>query len=145
MNRSTRPRPLRLLASLIAVQLTGAACASSPGLAPCPSPNLGRVHVPASIELPKGDAAAGASLFETECAKCHEPQQAARSRLRAGYPRLDCADFLGSVSDAYLAHVIGEGGESVGLAATMQPFAGRLSASQMADLIAFIRQAERSN
>ncbi len=143
MNRSRRVRPLRFAPLVVPILLTGISCASSPDLAPCPAPSIERYRMPEGADLPMGNATAGAEIFEAECAKCHEPQLAARSRLRHSYPRLDCSQYLGSVSDAYLAHVIGQGGEAVGLDAVMQAFGNRLSAAQMADLIAFIRQTER--
>ena len=65
------------------------------------------------------------------------------SRVYRGYPRLDCADWLASVSDAYLATVILRGGEPFGLETVMKPFEEELSPQQVADAVAFVRGEHR--
>ena len=93
----------------------------------------------------QSDAANGGLLFAQECTKCHAPRVIERdSRLFRGYPRLDCSEYLAKVSDGYLHTVIEKGGEAVGLASAMKPFEGKLSADEIADLIAFIRSAEQT-
>ena len=83
----------------------------------------------------------GEALFETHCAGCHSAGTADRaSFVFRKYPRLDCDEYLSTTTDAYLFKVISQGGAAVGLDSTMRPFNGQLSQTEIADLIAFMRQ-----
>ncbi|MFT5696138.1 MAG: mono/diheme cytochrome c family protein [Myxococcota bacterium] len=110
-------------------------------VAPCPSGERPAVAENV-LSLTSGAVDHGAELFAQQCARCHSRLVMERgSRLFRGYPRLDCADYQGAVSDAYLDQVIRQGGESVGLSGTMKPFGELLSDDDVAALIAYLRSA----
>ena len=118
-------------------------CSGTPegGVAVCPaSPDPEVLAALPAEAAPAGDAARGAALFERECARCHSADLAARgSRLFRGYPRLDCAEYLGKAPPAYLFKAIAEGGAAIGRDDLMKPFAEILSSEEIADLVAFLR------
>lgn len=108
-------------------------------LAPCPSGERPAVAENAAT-VSVGNVERGAGLFVQQCARCHSRLAVERgSRLFRDYPRLDCADYQGAVSDAYLHKVIRQGGESVGLSGTMKPFGALLNDDDVAALIAYLR------
>ncbi|MBW2291690.1 MAG: cytochrome c [Deltaproteobacteria bacterium] len=118
------------------------ACAGSPDpglLASCPSGDRDSPE-PDPSRSARGDTVRGGVLFGQECNKCHSRLVIERgSRLFRGYPRLDCPDFLTGVSDSYLHRVISKGGKPVGLDSAMKPFEEKLSADEIADLVAYLR------
>ena len=117
-------------------------CAGSPEpgqLAPCPTGPRPSPEAEQN-QLGQASAARGAVLFVRECSRCHSRLVSERaSRLFRGYPRFDCPDYQVGVSDQYLHTVISKGGAAVGLDAAMKPFEEKLSADEIADLVAFLR------
>jgi mono/diheme cytochrome c family protein len=128
------PRRIVLAAAL------AAACASAPAAvrrAECPAP--GPRTASGAPRAPNGDARRGAVLFERECARCHASAAEQRAPdAPASAPRLDCPDWLGATSDAYLYDAINRGPGTWGHGA-LPPLGEQLAPSQIADLVAYLR------
>lgn len=140
-------RPTKLTKHALCILAVGTAllaCAGDPApgqLAACPTGPRAAIQ-PASDPPGTGDADRGATLFARECARCHSRLVEGRSsRLFYDYPRLDCGEFQGRVTDGYLRTVIARGGEAVGLESLMKPFEGKLDAGQIDDLVAYLRSS----
>lgn len=137
------PLPLRA-GSRLALLLLALNCAGAPdpqALAPCAPPADASVLAALSGNAgpPGGDAARGAEVFATTCARCHAPRLIDRdSRLFHGYPRLDCA-ITTEASPAYLELAIAGGGIAIQRNELMKPFADQLSSEQIADLVAYLQ------
>ncbi len=139
--RQRRRAAIALGSALAALALS---CASGPSSGPAPCPPAGPSQRPEQLIFPPGlvdgDAARGEALFAAQCARCHSHDVSDRgSRLFRAYPRLDCADWLAGVSDAYLFRIISEGGEAMGKQALMKPFSDQLSGQEISDLVAYLR------
>lgn len=78
----------------------------------------------------RGDAARGAALYTAGCKSCHGD---ASSRGEAVH--LANAQFLAQATDAFIRHAIVHGRPET----KMEPFAGKLTDSQIDDVVAFVR------
>jgi cytochrome c oxidase cbb3-type subunit III len=105
-----------------------------------------------SSEGAEGNASAGAALFADRCAGCHgRDGRGAGIRIRllalvrgSGSP-VDFTDarVMEDWPQERVALVIREGGESIRGSTLMPAYEGRLSADEIADLVAFIRSLRR--
>jgi mono/diheme cytochrome c family protein len=81
--------------------------------------------------------------YQSYCQKCHGEQgkgDGPGAAMLNPKPRdfADCANMQ-KRSDTELVKVIGEGGESIGMSADMQPWGGTLSEAEIQSLIKFVR------
>lgn len=107
---------------------------------PAPPPKPPAPEVP-SGNL-RGDAAAGARIYQQFCTTCHGAGGKGDGPAAPKDPKpADHTDakYMGSLSDQYLYKVISRGGASVGKSPLMAPWGGVLSAVQIRDLIAHLR------
>ncbi len=90
------------------------------------------------------DSAKGQEVYNTYCALCHGPTGLGDGVGAAALdpkPRdLSSAEILQGYSDEYLRKVISEGGVAVGKSAAMPPWGGVVSAQDIDNVIAHIRQ-----
>lgn len=77
-----------------------------------------------------GDTARGGELYQRECQSCH-----GTPRKSGSAPQLYNAEFLAAASPAFLQHAIRKGRPPT----KMPAFAAKLSAAQIADLIAWLQ------
>ncbi|MFQ5814501.1 MAG: c-type cytochrome [Anaerolineae bacterium] len=117
---------IKRLVAFIRSWETGAQAQPTP--APEATPEAAPTAVLPSVE---GDAARGAELFAANCAPCHGSE--GQGGAVAKEP-LNSAEFLGSQSNDDLRQTISDG---VGTA--MPGFGGRLTAQEIADVVAFFR------
>lgn len=131
-----------LLAFAMLALPSGCATGPAEGPAACPAPETS--PRPEQLIMPPGlvdgDPARGEALFTAWCTRCHSSDVADReSRMFRGYPRLDCGEWVATVSDVYLFRIISEGGEAFGKQAVMKPFSDELSPAEISDLVAYLR------
>ena len=116
----------------------------APAPAPEPAPT---VPAPAPTPAPpegdlRGDAAAGARLYQQFCSLCHGPGGKGDGPAAPKDPppadHTD-AEYMATLTDADLYQVIAHGGASVGKSALMAPWGGVLNDEQIRDLIAHLR------
>jgi mono/diheme cytochrome c family protein len=124
--------------------LLGLACASAPPAplrAECPAP--GRRAEPRSAVTTAGDAQRGAHAFERGCAGCHASAPEQRELgAPPNAPRLDCGEWLASVSDASLYDAINRGPGTYGHGG-LPPLGERLTPGEISDLVAYLRSLAR--
>jgi cytochrome c oxidase cbb3-type subunit 3/ubiquinol-cytochrome c reductase cytochrome c subunit len=93
-----------------------------------------RKQGPAAKKLPElkltGDAARGGELYQRECQSCH-----GSTRKTGNAPQLHNSEFLAAASPAFLQHAIQKGRPPT----KMPAFAQKLSAEQIADLVAWLQ------
>jgi mono/diheme cytochrome c family protein len=102
----------------------------------------------ASLQPPRASAddsemAKAHENYQSYCQKCHGEQgkgDGPGAAMLKPKPRdfADCANMQ-KRSDAELIKVIGEGGESIGMSADMQPWGGTLSEPEIQGLVKFVR------
>lgn len=87
--------------------------------------------------------AAAKSSYGTYCATCHgqdgKANGAAAQAMNPKPRNLTLATWQGGVDDAHITKVLKEGGQSVGLSATMAAWGAVLSDEQIAGIVAYIR------
>jgi mono/diheme cytochrome c family protein len=96
-----------------------------------------RSHGPIARDLPvvaAGDSARGRPLYATRCQSCHGDQ-----RSRGDAVMLANAGFLAVASDPFIQHAILEGRPGT----AMVSFRGTLGASEVADVVAYLRSLAR--
>lgn len=129
------PRSATAFAATLAL-----ACASAPTAEPrvvCPA--AGPRAEPRSVVSAPGDAQRGSLAFARGCAGCHASAPGQREPgAPAHAPRLDCAEWLASVSDAYLYDAINRGPGAYGHGG-LAPLGEHLSPAEIADLVAYLR------
>ncbi|HKV54445.1 MAG TPA: cytochrome c [Candidatus Binataceae bacterium] len=92
-----------------------------------------------------GDAGAGAKLFASSCARCHGKEAKGNGpdlvKLQSAVSPDDWTDRASNqqLSDSFIISMITKGGKANGKSRIMPAFGDKLSAAQMADLLAFIR------
>ena len=96
-----------------------------------------------------GDSHRGEPLFRRYCAVCHGPGGAGDGPnapfLEDDQPRdLTNPRYVGGLSDAHLYRVIAEGGEAIQGSRFMPPWGRTFSATQIWDLVAYIRKLAAS-
>jgi mono/diheme cytochrome c family protein len=127
-----------MLASLVA-------CASAPPVAQraeCPA--RGPRTASESPMPAHADAQRGAQLFAHGCASCHASAVEQRAPTApANAPRLDCGEWLAETSDAALYEAINRGPGGYGHG-PLPPLGEQLTPSQIADLVAYLRQLTRA-
>jgi len=116
------------------------ACASAPPAPPradCPAPGL-RAE-PRSVVATSGDAQRGERGFARGCAGCHAAAPEQREiDAPPNAPRLDCGEWLASISDAYLYDAINRGPGTYGHGG-LAPLGERLTPGEISDLVAYLR------
>jgi mono/diheme cytochrome c family protein len=125
---------MRFLAAITAVAalLVIAACGSQGEISATPETVVGSVpqSTTEQVEVPEGDAAAGADVFSSAgCGSCHVLADAGASGTVG--PNLD--DVQPSAEAAYEQILHGGGG--------MPPYEGQLEEQQIADVTAYVVQA----
>ncbi len=103
--------------------------------APVPSP-------PAAASL-RGDAAAGASLYQTYCSSCHGDGITLGplgKALQPPPPMHGDSAFMSTLSDEQLYKAVKEGGAAVGKSPLMAPFGELIPDQGIKDLIAHMRK-----
>lgn len=80
--------------------------------------------------VPAGSASRGEKLYTAQCFKCHGDRQTRGEYLMLANPR-----FLEAASDGFLQHAIIYGRP----ATPMQAFQSKLSAQEVADIVAYVR------
>lgn len=125
---------MRVLAAIAAVcaVLVVAACGSQGEISATPETVVGSVpqSTTETVEVPEGDAAAGADVFASAgCGSCHTLADAGTSGTVG--PNLD--DVQPSAEAAFEQIVNGGGG--------MPPYEGQLDEQQIADVTAYVVQA----
>ncbi len=125
---------MRWLAGILAVcaLLVAAACGSQGEISATPDTVVGSVpqSTTEKVEVPKGDAAAGAGVFTSAgCGSCHVLADAGASGTVG--PNLD--DVKPTAEKAYVQIRDGGGG--------MPPYQGQLSEQEIADVTAYVVQA----
>lgn len=125
---------MRFLAAIAATcaLLVAAACGSQGEISATPETIVGSVpqSTTETVEVPKGDAAAGADVFSSAgCGSCHVLADAGTSGTVG--PNLD--DVQPSAEAAYKQILDGGGG--------MPPYKDQLSEQQIADVTAYVVQA----
>lgn len=94
------------------------------------------------------DAAKGQALYAQRCAMCHGEKGAGDGALAATMPEgqkprnLSGAAYKYATDDAKLKQLISQGGAAVGLSVLM-PAQADLNASQLDDLIAFVKSLKK--
>jgi mono/diheme cytochrome c family protein len=129
---------VRLVSTVLAGCLLVIACggeesqpaATAPGAAPT---------APAA----KPDAAAGATLYATNCSACHGPRgdgdgPAAVALVPKPAKHHDGA-YMNALTNEHLFRVVKEGGPSVGKSPLMAPWGNMLSDAQIWNVVAFVR------
>jgi mono/diheme cytochrome c family protein len=125
---------MRFLAAIAAVcaLLVVAACGSQGEISATPETVVGSVpqSTTEQVEVPEGDAAAGADVFASAgCGSCHVLAEAGTTGTVG--PNLD--DVQPSAEAAYEQILNGGGG--------MPPYEGQLDEQQIADVTAYVVQA----
>ncbi len=128
---------LRKVASLIAptaALIAVGALANVPPRRVPPVPKEFRLH---------GDASKGQAVYVSSCASCHGKKGDGRGvaglALVPPPAAFDDAKRMAGVTDWELFLAVFSGGPSVGLAATMPPWAGTLTEQQIHDVVAFVK------
>lgn len=90
------------------------------------------------------DAAKGKQVYDTYCALCHGPGGKGDGPGAAALdpkPRdLSSAEIMQGKTDESLVNVIANGGAAGGLSAAMPPWSGVISAEDIQNVVAHIRQ-----
>lgn len=115
---------------------TAAATATAPGTAAAaePASAAGTAEEAAPVAAGPGDASAGAEVYTTYCAACHQADGTGMGGMLAADftsgGRLDKSDaeLLGSIRDGFKGKV-----------GQMPPWKGTLDEQQMADVLAYVR------
>ncbi len=101
----------------------------------------------ASTAVDSRDVQAGQALFARNCAACHGESGRGDGPSAAGFATrpADLADgrLMNGLPDGFLRNVIEHGGPAEGLAPTMPPFKTLLSATQLVQVIAYLRSLAR--
>ncbi len=140
-------------AALLVLLLALGACGGDEAPAPSPEPQAPdpapEPAPPAAVPAPavpegdlRGDAAAGARVYQQFCSLCHGVGgKGDGPGAQTDPPPADHSDraYMASLSDAHLYQVIAQGGASVGKSPLMTPWGGVLSDEQIRDLIAHLR------
>jgi mono/diheme cytochrome c family protein len=96
-----------------------------------------------------GDVAAGKKIFEERCVRCHGPEGKGNGPdLEKLHPSSSPVNWTKPVvmrqwSDKEIVDIITKGGKAVGSSPVMPRFGGKLSDSQIQDLLAFIRSLSK--
>src|SRR5690606_14170583 len=77
-----------------------------------------------------GDAARGEAIYARECVKCHGDATTRGNTVHLANPQ-----FLAAASDAFIRYAITAGRPGT----PMESFAGKLSAQDIEDVVAFVR------
>jgi mono/diheme cytochrome c family protein len=107
-----------------------------------------------SVPAPKAVASSGGATggvgqekYNQFCVACHDADGSASGPAAAAMnprPRnLADAKWQASVDDARITKVIKEGGASVGLSATMAPWGGALSDTEIAEVVKYVRTLKK--
>lgn len=91
-------------------------------------------------QAPPPDLARGATLYLRMCAVCHGPEGEGYKADNA--PSLAEPDFLGGVSDAFLANAIAQGRNGTTMSAWSAEYGGPLNSTDTAALVAYLRRWE---
>jgi cytochrome c oxidase cbb3-type subunit 3 len=90
----------------------------------------GKPVLPLAATVVRGDVARGKTVYTAECARCHGTPEQRFTAVHLANPNL-----LATASDTFLRHAVEQGRPET----PMVPFKGRLAASQMDDVVAYLR------
>jgi len=98
--------------------------------------------VPADSKA-EGDAAKGAEVYKSYCVVCHgdtgKGDGAAAAALNPKPRDLSNAEYVSSLTDAYLKKIVTEGGGANGKSAAMPAWGGIIPEDDINNIIAYVR------
>jgi mono/diheme cytochrome c family protein len=135
---------VRIIAAALGLVLTMSACSASPPESEFQAFGLGVENAPPAPELDLSRVTAGQSTYLQNCATCHQPNLSGtddwKIRDENGRPKpppLDSAGHAWHHSDSLLIEVVTDG--SFDPEPNMKGFTDRLSDSEIADVIEFLK------
>jgi len=126
-----------VLPALLTLTVMLASCGGGPANnTPAPVNNtvVNNTPAPAPPAATKGDAAAGKTVYENECAKCHDVDGTGKTRSGRMFNTPDLHDLLDRRTDEQLVNNITNG---VG---KMDAFGTKLSSGDIQNVVAYLRQ-----